>query len=60
MEYIEETYCIGCGSELISTGNDPLTVESYFTCPSCNMDYTVTITDDYTIVAEIDTTDKQN
>lgn len=37
MEYIEETYCIGCGSELISTGNDPLTEEAYFTCPSCNM-----------------------
>lgn len=29
MEYIEETYCIGCGSELISTGNDSLTAEAY-------------------------------
>lgn len=58
MEYIEETYCIGCGSELITTGYEPLAAETYYTCPNCNMDYTITISDNYTIVAEIDTTDK--
>lgn len=57
-DIIEETYCIGCGSELKLTGNNQLTSETYYICPGCNMEYTVTITDDYTIVAEIDTTDK--
>lgn len=55
---ITETYCIGCGSELSFTGYAPLSAETYYICPSCNMEYTVTITDDYTIIAEIDTTDK--
>lgn len=57
-EYIDETYCINCGSELITTGHEPLAVETYYTCSNCNMDYTITISDDYTIVAEIDTTNK--
>lgn len=58
MKNIDETYCIGCGSELKLTGYDPLAAKTYYICPSCNMEYTVTITDDYTIIAEIDTTDK--
>lgn len=57
-EYIDETYCINCGSELIATGQELLTSKTYYTCSSCNMDYTITISDEYTIVAEIDTTDK--
>lgn len=57
-DIIEETYCIGCGFELKLTGHEPLAAETYYICPSCNMEYTVTITDDYTIIAEIDTTNK--
>lgn len=51
-------YCFDCGSELKSTGYDPLTEESYFTCPGCNLDYKVIITDDYTVVIEMETQDK--
>lgn len=51
-------YCFDCGSELKSTGYDSLTAESYFTCPGCNLDYKVTVTDDYTVVIEMETQDK--
>jgi transcription elongation factor Elf1 len=57
-QYNKENYCFNCGSELAGTGADPLTAETFYTCSNCNMDYTVTITDDYTIKIEIDTLDK--
>ena len=56
MENTTETYCLGCGSILKQTGIDPLSEETFFVCPVCSMEYTITETDDYTIVAEIDTT----
>jgi hypothetical protein len=58
MKYKEENYCIGCGSELIPTGTDPLVLSTFYTCSNCNMDYIVTKTDRYTITVEIDTTEK--
>lgn len=53
-----ENYCFSCGSELKATGYDPLTEEHYYTCTGCNMDYTVTVNNDYTIAITIDTFDK--
>lgn len=47
-------YCFECNSELKSTGYNHLTEKSYFTCLNCNLDYTVTMTNDYTTVIEID------